>query len=106
MGRHLLPTTAREIPLTLSQFNQAGVPATPEGRRVLKVTVLVEVEVDGDMDLAAQGRVIRDAGAAAELGILSEENRVYLGNVHGTASAAEWAGSDFYQASRELGFPV
>jgi hypothetical protein len=27
MGRHSLPTTAREIPLTLSQFNQAGVPA-------------------------------------------------------------------------------
>jgi hypothetical protein len=83
-------------------------------KRVLKVTVLVEVEVDEDMDLAEQGRVIRDAGAAAELGLLSEENRVYLGNVHGTASAAEWVVSgfrpgeymDFYSASRAEGFPV
>jgi hypothetical protein len=107
MGRHSLPTTAREIPLTLSQFNQAGVPANPEGRRVLKVTVLLEVEVGGPDGLseAELAEAAAHAGPAAEEGI-GENVHIYLGNVHGTASTAEWVEGDFYSASRAEGFPV
>jgi hypothetical protein len=109
-GRHLSPT-AREIPLTLAEFNQAGVPANTEGRRVLRVTLLLEVKeggYEGDLEelRAAVGDLLADSADRlwehphflSGMGVVPE--------VHGTASAAEWAGSDFYQASRELGFPV
>jgi hypothetical protein len=76
-------------------------------RRVLKVTHLMEVEVEGMTaaelsDLKGQAVALMEQGLAQEPGGgpgLEVE-------VHGTASAAEWVGSDFYSASRAEGFPV
>jgi hypothetical protein len=80
-------------------------------KRTLKVTALVEIEVD-EFDEYELEDVIRNAGAAAEKG-LTEDEHLYLGNVHGTASSATWVTvgfqgefASFEQACQDEGFPV
>jgi hypothetical protein len=79
-------------------------------RRVLKVTVLLEVVEDGyEGDLEELREAVGDL-AADQLDLFEHPHflsgMAVAPEIQGTASAAEWVGSDFYQASREMGFPV